>query len=201
MAELPADTQLVGFRERSRRFDHLAHHHAERFNPTDPLLAVTVADYLGADPGPLADRLGVAPLLGRQFLALSNGETRRVRLTRAVLRRPALLLLDDPFLGLDPAGRAALGEVLTERSAGGLATVLTCRPADRVPGWATRVLPLAPATAAPPPVTLPPAAVGEPLVELRDVTVRHSGTAVLDGGDVDRPPGRAVAPGRAERGR
>lgn len=191
-AALPKVEQirLVGFRERSRRFDHLAHHHAERFNPTDPLLAVSVADYLATDPGELLDRLDVRRLLGRPMLTLSNGENRRVRLTRALAHRPTLLVLDEPTLGVDVTGRAVLGELLTERAAAGLATILTARP-DRVPEWATHILDLGTGWQGlsadwPRPVVTdaavdaPACVAGELIAEMRQVTVRHAGRIILD---------------------
>lgn len=49
----------------------------------------------------LIDSLGLRPLLGRAFRKLSTGETRKVMLIRALTSRPELLVLDEPFDGLD----------------------------------------------------------------------------------------------------
>lgn len=57
-------------------------------------------------------QLGVSGLLEKQVLHLSNGEARRVALAAALMRRPHLLILDDPFCGLDAAGRAVFGEII-----------------------------------------------------------------------------------------
>jgi len=62
----------------------------------------------GRDPGPLAEALGIAHLLDRPSTQLSGGERRRLALGRAILVEPAVLLLDEPFSGLDAPLRARL---------------------------------------------------------------------------------------------
>ena len=49
----------------------------------------------------LVETLGLRPLMGRAFRKLSTGETRKVMLIRALTSRPELLVLDEPFDGLD----------------------------------------------------------------------------------------------------
>ncbi len=62
----------------------------------------------GAAVAAMAAQLGIAPLLGRYPRQLSGGEARRVALGRALLARPAALLLDEPLGQLDPERAAAL---------------------------------------------------------------------------------------------
>jgi molybdate transport system ATP-binding protein len=56
--------------------------------------------------------LGIAPLLEQPLPSLSNGETRKLLLARALLRQPQLLILDDPFTGLDVRFRSHLKQIL-----------------------------------------------------------------------------------------
>ncbi|HEX4608425.1 MAG TPA: ATP-binding cassette domain-containing protein, partial [Urbifossiella sp.] len=49
----------------------------------------------------LFDQFGLTPLAGRPFRQLSTGEQRLVLLVRALVKRPRLLILDEPFQGFD----------------------------------------------------------------------------------------------------
>lgn len=61
-----------------------------------------------------AERLGILPLLHMQLHNLSGGEMQRVLLTRAVLGRPHLLVLDEPSQGVDVLGQAELYRHISE---------------------------------------------------------------------------------------
>ena len=57
---------------------------------------------------PWIEALGLGPLAGRDARSLSIGEAQRVSITRALAARPRVLLLDEPFTGLDSTTRADL---------------------------------------------------------------------------------------------
>lgn len=64
--------------------------------------------------GLVAAMLGIDGLLARRPSALSGGERQRVALGRAIVRRPRVLLCDEPFSSLDLPLRAALREQVAE---------------------------------------------------------------------------------------
>jgi manganese/iron transport system ATP-binding protein len=71
------------------------------------------------------DRVGLADRAGHRFGTLSGGQRQRVLLARAIAAEPRLLLLDEPFNGVDAVSQEAILRVLRELSAGGTALVLS----------------------------------------------------------------------------
>lgn len=63
---------------------------------------------------------------------LSHGNQQRIQLAAALLHEPELLVLDEPFSGLDPVGIATMSEVLRERAAAGVAVLFSSHQLDLV---------------------------------------------------------------------
>jgi molybdate transport system ATP-binding protein len=202
--ELSRSVRLVPFREQSRLFSPDQFYYQQRFEFGDPDDCPTVREYLTANrtvpESELADvaaKMRITPLLDLKLLKLSNGQTRRTRLARGLMSHPRLLVLDDPFAGLDVAGRAELAELLGDVVRAGQSLVLVTR-ADQVPAWVSGVLDLAPLSRlrrgvggegverdSTSPQAHPWQRVGfaPPIIEMRSVSVRHGGKLILDGID------------------
>lgn len=102
-----------------------------------PLDALSAADRRRVQG--MLRRLGIGELARRRFLGLSYGQRRMVLLARALITRPALLILDEVFTGLDPGNHALLARWLA-RLRGPLPVVIaTHEPAD-IPATATHAL-------------------------------------------------------------
>jgi ABC-2 type transport system ATP-binding protein len=86
---------------------------------------VTVAHGVEADVDALLERLGLAHRSGFRPAELSRGMRQKAQLACALIRPAALLLLDEPVVGLDPPSQALLHTILAERKAAGCAVVLT----------------------------------------------------------------------------
>ncbi len=73
----------------------------------------------------LLAELNLTALADRQGGKLSGGERRRVEITRALVTRPRFLLLDEPFVGIDPIAVAEIQEIVQRLRAQGLGMLIT----------------------------------------------------------------------------
>lgn len=76
--------------------------------------------FVPAEARQLLDRLGLQDTWEREAKELSGGEQQRLVLARALLTRPAFILLDEPSAGLDKATASIVAEVLTDATGQGL---------------------------------------------------------------------------------
>lgn len=90
--------------------------------------------------GQLVDLFGLRPLLARPFRSLSVGEIRRLLAARALVRRPRLLALDEPFDGLDPDSRELLARALGALAARGTQLLLVSHRVEELIPELTHVI-------------------------------------------------------------
>lgn len=153
--------QLISFVPQEARFkskQNLADfYYQQRFNSLDAEAAVTVNEYLqdaflSTDEQVLSaeirfsmqwiiDNLDLRYLLNKTIIQLSHGETRRLLIAQALLKQPLLLLLDNPFIGLDTASRYFFHQLASRIIEQGTHIILVTSP-NEMPDCITHVLEL-----------------------------------------------------------
>ena len=84
--------------------------------------------------------LGLEGLVRRKLVYLSNGEQRKVLLARALLETPRILVLDDPYGGLDAATRERLRRVIQRSMRAGCRVLVATHRIEEIPRDTTHVL-------------------------------------------------------------
>ncbi len=96
-----------------------------RLSGLDRTTATERADYW-------LSRLGLSDRAFDETVRLSHGNQQRVQLATALLHQPRLLVLDEPFAGLDPLGMETMAGLLAELAAGGVGIVFSSHQLDLV---------------------------------------------------------------------
>ena len=78
------------------------------------------------------ERLGLADRASDRLDALSHGNQQRVQLIAALVNEPDLLVLDEPFSGLDPIAMGNMSELLAEVAAAGATVLFSSHQLDLV---------------------------------------------------------------------
>ena len=85
------------------------------------------------------ERAGLTDRAGDQVLSFSRGMRQRLGLERALLHHPRLVLLDEPFTGLDDRSVGTVSTRLRQLAAGGAIVLLATHDLDLADGLVTRV--------------------------------------------------------------
>jgi molybdate transport system ATP-binding protein len=84
--------------------------------------------------------LGVEPILQQPITSLSTGEMRKVLIARALVKSPGLLILDEPFDGLDETSRQALAESINRLMTARVRVILVVHRLEEIVPNVTHVL-------------------------------------------------------------
>jgi ABC-2 type transport system ATP-binding protein len=85
------------------------------------------------------ERLGVAHRMGDDVQSLSLGNQQRVQLAAALVHDPSILVLDEPFSGLDPIAVDVMSKVLLDKAADGIPVVFSSHQLELVERLCHRV--------------------------------------------------------------
>lgn len=142
----PIDVQAEVFRQ---DLFYLGHHNAlqEALTVDDNLAfyaALAGAAPNAADTGSALERMGLRGCQRRLVRHLSQGQKRRVALSRLMLNRASLWVLDEPFVALDQNSITLLAGVIAAHLQGGGMAVLTSHQQVDIPGATVQALELSP---------------------------------------------------------
>lgn len=87
----------------------------------------------------LAQQFGIDHLLTRRFKYLSTGETRKTLLCRILMSMPDLLILDEPFDGLDSQSRQQLAHLLALLAEQGITLILVLNRFNEIPEFVKNI--------------------------------------------------------------
>jgi len=73
----------------------------------------------------LMERFGIARLRKSKAQSLSGGERRRLEIARSLVSDPKIILLDEPFTGIDPVTIASIQDVIRDLRASGISILIT----------------------------------------------------------------------------
>ncbi len=128
-----AERDLAAYRNRHVGFVFQDHHLLPQCSVLENVLVPTLVDPRTGDEAEarrLLDRVGLSSRLEHRPAELSGGERQRAAIARALIRKPKLLLADEPTGNLDRKTSHGVGELLTElhRQEGTMLVVVTHSP-------------------------------------------------------------------------
>lgn len=139
--------KCVAFRDIYSLTDVKNSYYQQRWNAGDDHKAPVVAELFSkADKRwveSLVEAFGIHDLISKPINLLSSGELRKTLIVKSLLSRPRILILDNPFIGLDAKSRIMLNEVLVNLAKlENLQIVLILSNPKDIPHWITHILPI-----------------------------------------------------------
>ena len=143
-----ANESSIAWIEQQHHFKNLQNtndlYYQQRFNSYDTEETENVGQSLGvlsAEMNSLIKEMGIEYLLREKLIQLSNGENKKLQLLKARFENPGIMILDQPFIGLDKEGRAWLHDQLNKLIQSGILIILITT-SEEIPGNITHVLEL-----------------------------------------------------------
>jgi molybdate transport system ATP-binding protein len=120
------------FKNRSNTSDF---YYQQRYNSSDSENTATVQEVLqpfmaGSPTNNWIEQLHLTHVLQEPLIQLSNGENKRLQLAQALFLDPAVLIMDNPFVGLDVEGRQRLHRIFDAIAASGISIILITPPQE-----------------------------------------------------------------------
>ena len=122
------------------------YYYQQRWHSQDVELSPLVSDVLPVEcpdeyVAALYADFAIEALLGKQLVMLSSGELRRLQIVKALMANPRVLIMDNPFIGLDVQTRVQLTDLLQRLVAErGLQLILVVSREEDIPNFVTRIV-------------------------------------------------------------
>ena len=173
------------------------YYYQQRWHSQDVELSPTVRDVLPAENddefvSSLYADFGVNALMDKLLVMLSSGELRRLQLVKALMTQPRVLIMDNPFIGLDAQTREGLRQLLQRLIAErGLQLILVVSREEDIPEFVTRVVkplpPPSPEGRGLPNIAMAISSPSEgvegatsPIISFRNVTLRYGERTIFE---------------------
>lgn len=122
-------------------------YYQQRWNSSDvedaPLAGSLLSEFTDEKITAYTRIFNISDLLEKRIISLSSGELRKFLITKTLMSEPKVLVLDNPFIGLDAASRQSLDRMLLKMSEmNGLQTILVLSNPGDIPEWTDWVLPV-----------------------------------------------------------
>jgi molybdate transport system ATP-binding protein len=139
---------LVSFQEQSKLLDYKELYYQQRYYTSQSEGIITAKEFLyqslfqqidSKQLEKITTLLDLAEVLSLEMIKLSNGQKRKLLIAKALLKKPQLLLLDNPYIGLDAPTRQLMNEIINDLIDSGLHIVLVTHKDDipsKITHWA-----------------------------------------------------------------
>ena len=142
----PATQHNIAWIEQQHHFKNLSNttdlYYQQRFNSYDSEKTQTVEENLSGNANGIEEVLQILKieyLRSRPLIQLSNGENKKLQIAKALLLQPSVLIMDQPFIGLDTETREYLHDLFNKLAKQGILIVLITTP-DEIPECILNVL-------------------------------------------------------------
>lgn len=141
------NVKYIAFRDSYGAADN-NYYYQQRWNSQDAETTPEVCDMLGkitesTYQKELFELFGITSMLHKKIILLSSGELRKFQLVKALLASPRVLIMDNPFIGLDTSTRQLLLGLLQQVSqTGNVQLILVLSMLDDIPSFISHVIPV-----------------------------------------------------------
>jgi len=134
--------RLVSFNAAYSLVDFRTLYYQQRFHQTETDDSPFVRDLVSLRDldATITFALQINTLLDKRLIQLSSGELRKLLIAKAMMDNPAMMIFDNPFIGLDTKSYTQLDELFTQMHQHGVPLLFLCPSKDEMPSCTTHVL-------------------------------------------------------------